>query len=58
MDLENEISPSKDEFDFELFRNKIDCIHQLKEINDRENESSNGDSDKILDARNLKKIRI
>lgn len=34
---------------------KIDCIHE--EINDRNNESSDGDSDTVLGVRN-RKIRI
>jgi hypothetical protein len=49
MDFGCEIRSNEDEFDFELLRNEIDCIHER--IIDRENESSDGDSDRILGVR-------
>lgn len=37
----NEICSTEDEFDFELLKDEIDCIHEG--IIDKENESNDGD---------------
>ena len=50
MDFGNEIASNENEFDFELLRKEIDCIHEG--IIDRGNESSIGDSDIVLSVRN------
>ena len=52
MDFGNEIASNENEFDFELLRKEIDCIHEG--IIDRGNESSIGDSDIVLSVRNWK----
>lgn len=56
MDFGNEIWSNEDEFYLELLRDKIDCIHER--IIDKENESSDGDSDIVLSVRNRKIIII
>ena len=50
MDFGNEIASNENEFDFELLRKEIDCIHEG--IIDRGNESSIGDNDIVLSVRN------
>lgn len=45
----NEINPSEDEFDFSLLNNEIISIH--KALNDREEESSDEDSDEVRGVR-------
>lgn len=55
MDCSNEISSSKDEFDFSLLKNKITSIHEP--FDDKVNENNDKDSDKVRGVRR-RKIKI
>lgn len=55
MECDNEISSSEDEFDFSLLNDEITSIH--KALDDREEESSEEDSDEVRGVRR-RKIRV
>ena len=56
IELSNEISSSEDEFDLNLLKKEITSIH--RELDDRENTSSDDDSDEVRGVRRRKIRKI